>query len=142
MCSMQNVNMTVKGNKLLIEVDTSQELNVSATGKSMVVATTGGNVPAPNMPDVKIGLNVYKPTKQGTAAVIRDLKNVKFTVKGAKMIMEVDLTGDFGLSGSGKSVIVASSSGNTAVEGLAEIRVGLNVYKPVKPGQPIQTSLV
>lgn len=61
---MENVVMTVKGNKLTIEVDLSKEFGESSSGKSIVVATTAGNVAVPGREDVKIGINAYKPKKK------------------------------------------------------------------------------
>jgi hypothetical protein len=59
------------------------------------------------------------------------MKNVSFTVKGDKLHIEVDLSQDFGPSGSGKSIIVASTEGNQPI-GKDDIKIGLNVYKPNK----------
>jgi ABC-type uncharacterized transport system YnjBCD ATPase subunit len=59
------------------------------------------------------------------------MKNVSFTVKGDKLLIEVDLSKDFGPSGSGKSIIVASTEGNQPI-GKDDIKIGLNVYKPNK----------
>lgn len=56
---MKNVKMTVKDNKLLIEVDLSQEHGRSKSGKSIIIATTAGNQSVPDT-DAKIGLNVYR----------------------------------------------------------------------------------
>ena len=61
---MENVVMNVKGNKLTIEVDLSKEFGESSSGKSIVVATTAGNVAVPGREDVKIGINAYKPKKK------------------------------------------------------------------------------
>lgn len=58
--------------------------------------------------------------------------NAIFTVKDNKLIIEIDLTKEFGLSGSGKSTTVATTSGNVPVPGHENIKVGLNVYKPVR----------
>ena len=43
--------------------------------------------------------------------------NIKQTVKGNTLIMEVDLTQTSGLSKSGKNTIIASTNGNAEVEG-------------------------
>ena len=59
---MKNVNLTVNGDKLLIEVDLSKEFGTSSTGKSIVIASTEGNQPVDG-DGIKIGLNVYRPTK-------------------------------------------------------------------------------
>lgn len=57
---MVNMTMKVKGSILTIEVDLSQENGASASGKSIVIATTGGNQDVPGAEGVKIGLNIYK----------------------------------------------------------------------------------
>ena len=57
---MRNIELNVEHGKLLITVDLSQELGPSASGKSVMIATTEGNVDVPGAPDVKFGLNVYR----------------------------------------------------------------------------------
>lgn len=59
---MKNVKTTIEGSKLLIEVDLAQPGEVSKSGKSIVIASTEGNMPL-GQDDIKIGLNVYKPKK-------------------------------------------------------------------------------
>ncbi len=60
---MQNVNMAVKGNILTITIDLSQRNGRSASGKTINIASTHGNVAVPgSMKGETIGLNVY--TKQ------------------------------------------------------------------------------
>jgi hypothetical protein len=60
------------------------------------------------------------------------MKNVTMTVDGSQLIIVVDLNQEFGLSSSGKSIIVASTEGNIAVPDREEIKIGLNMYK-IKP---------
>lgn len=57
--------------------------------------------------------------------------NIEKKIEGNKLIIEVDLSQDFGASGSGKSIVVASTKGNKNV-GVDDIKFGLNVYKPNK----------
>ena len=57
---MKNVGMKVEHGTLVITVDLSTELGPSASGKSVMIATTEGNMDVPGAPDVKIGLNVYR----------------------------------------------------------------------------------
>ncbi len=57
---MKNVELSVAGPILTIKVDISKELGPSASGKSILVATTEGNVSIPGFDGAKIGLNVYK----------------------------------------------------------------------------------
>ena len=57
-------------------------------------------------------------------------QNVELQVKDGKLIITVDLAKTFGSSGSGKSVIIASTGGNVSVPGQEAVKVGLNVYRP------------
>ncbi len=57
---MKNVELKVEHGKLVITVDLSKELGPSASGKSVIIATTEGNVDVPGITDIKIGLNVYR----------------------------------------------------------------------------------
>lgn len=57
------------------------------------------------------------------------MKNVEFKVEDNTLVIKVDLKQEFGLSSSGKSMTIASTEGNVAVSG--DIKLGLNVYKPV-----------
>lgn len=56
--------MRLEGNTLLIAIDLSHTLGLSSTGKSEIVASTGGNVGVPGREEIKVGLNVYRPRKQ------------------------------------------------------------------------------
>lgn len=58
---MRNITMTVEGDTLTMKVDLSVAGTVSKTGKSMILASTGGNVPVDGRPEVKVGLNIYRP---------------------------------------------------------------------------------
>ena len=57
---MKNVEMQLKGDILTIRVDVTKEFGPSASGKTIIIATTEGNIPIPEKDDVKIGLNVYR----------------------------------------------------------------------------------
>jgi hypothetical protein len=57
---MKNVEMTVQGNILTIKVDLSKEYGPSSSGKTIIIASTEGNVSVPDRQEVKVGLNVYK----------------------------------------------------------------------------------
>ena len=61
------------------------------------------------------------------------MQNVKWEIKDHKLIIEIDLTKDFGPSKSGKTITIASTRGNQKVEGTDAI-IGLNVYKYPKSG--------
>ena len=56
---MKNVEMTVDGTMLTIKVDLSKEFGPSASGKTIIIASTEGNVTIPNREE-KVGLNVYR----------------------------------------------------------------------------------
>jgi hypothetical protein len=51
--------MTVEGTTLTIRVDLSKEFGPSASGKTIIIASTEGNVTIPNRAE-KVGLNVYR----------------------------------------------------------------------------------
>jgi len=57
---MKNVEMKVDGDILTIKVDVTKEFGPSASGKTIIIASTEGNIAIPDKEDVKIGLNVYK----------------------------------------------------------------------------------
>jgi len=52
--------MKLEGDILTIKVDVTKEFGPSASGKTIIIATTEGNIPIPEKEDVKIGLNIYK----------------------------------------------------------------------------------
>ena len=56
------------------------------------------------------------------------MKNVKMTVVKNMLTITVDLSKNLGPSVSGKSILIASTEGNTEVPGHEKIRLGLNVY--------------
>ncbi len=57
---MKNVEMKLEGGILTIKVDVTKEFGPSASGKTIIIASTEGNISIPEKEDVKIGLNVYK----------------------------------------------------------------------------------
>jgi hypothetical protein len=56
---MKNVEMTVEGTMLTIKVDLSKEFGPSSSGKTIIIASTEGNVTITNREE-KVGLNVYR----------------------------------------------------------------------------------
>lgn len=56
---MKNVQMAVEGNILTIKVDLSKEFGPSSSGKTIIIASTEGNVSVPDREE-KVGLNVYR----------------------------------------------------------------------------------
>ena len=58
---MKNIDMKVEGRILTIKIDLTKEHGESSSGKSILVATTEGNMSIPEAEDgMKIGINVYK----------------------------------------------------------------------------------
>ena len=58
---MENIEFQTNGDQLVIAIDLSHEVGESASGKSMIIATTRGNVQVPGYEEVTVGLNVYRP---------------------------------------------------------------------------------
>lgn len=56
---MKNVEMKIEGTTLTITVDLSKEFGPSASGKTIIIASTEGNVTIPDRQE-KVGLNVYR----------------------------------------------------------------------------------
>ena len=56
---MINAEFVVEGDMLTIRVDLSKEFGPSSSGKSIVIASTKGNVAIPGREE-KVGLNVYR----------------------------------------------------------------------------------
>jgi hypothetical protein len=56
---MKNVEMKIAGNILTITVDLTKEFGPSSSGKTIIIASTEGNVAIPER-DEKVGLNVYR----------------------------------------------------------------------------------
>jgi len=58
---MQNIKHEVKGNMLHIEVDLSKEIGLSQSGKSMLIATSGGGVAVSlEKVDTRFNISVYR----------------------------------------------------------------------------------
>lgn len=58
--------------------------------------------------------------------------NCKMIVKDSILTIKIDLKKEFGLSKSGKTIVVASTKGNKAIDD-SDCIIGLNVYKYPKP---------
>jgi len=56
----ENCEMSVREGILTITVNLNENLGLSKSQKSQVIATTRGNARVPGSDDVMIGLNVYK----------------------------------------------------------------------------------
>jgi hypothetical protein len=62
---MKNVEISVHDNILTIKVDLNKDYGRSSSGKTMIIATTEGNVSVPEQEHIKVGLNVYKKPNAG-----------------------------------------------------------------------------
>lgn len=56
---MKNVEMKVEGTILTIKVDLTKDFGPSTSGKTIIVASTEGNITIPDREE-KIGLNIYR----------------------------------------------------------------------------------
>lgn len=56
---MKNIQMTTKGDILTITVDLSKNFGPSASGKTIIIASTEGNQQVEGNPAI-VGLNVYR----------------------------------------------------------------------------------
>jgi hypothetical protein len=56
---MKNVEMRIDGDILTIKVDLTKEFGPSSSGKTIIIASTEGNVAVPDREE-RVGLNVYR----------------------------------------------------------------------------------
>ncbi len=56
------------------------------------------------------------------------MQNIAMEVNGNELIIRIDTSKRYGQSKSGKSVIVASTNGNTSIPENPEIKIGINCY--------------
>lgn len=59
----KNVEMSLKGNILTITCDISKQFGPSTSGKTLIIASTEGNVDVPGAEHVKAGINLYTKRK-------------------------------------------------------------------------------
>lgn len=59
---MQNIVMKREGSKLIIEIDLSKDFGPSASGKTVIIASTRGNAPVPEAEGTFIGINCFRYT--------------------------------------------------------------------------------
>lgn len=57
---MKNIAQKVTGSVLTITVDISKTFGASKTGKSIIIASTEGNISVDGHPEIKMGVNIYK----------------------------------------------------------------------------------
>ena len=59
------------------------------------------------------------------------MKNCDLKLVGNILTITIDISKDFGIEASGKSVIVASTEGYVPLPKKDDMKIGLNVYKKV-----------
>ncbi len=59
--------------------------------------------------------------------LLKEIKMLYATLEGLEK--KVDLSKEFGPPSSGKTIIIASTKGNVAIDGHDETKIGLNVYR-------------
>lgn len=57
---MRNIETVLSGTTLVIKIDVSQPGEASASGKSMVIASTEGNADVVQVPGLKLGINLFR----------------------------------------------------------------------------------
>jgi hypothetical protein len=56
------------------------------------------------------------------------MKNVEMTMEGKTLIIKIDTTKRLGKSASGKTEMIASTSGNVSIPENDNIKIGVNCY--------------
>ena len=57
---MQNCAMRRDGDKLIIEIDLTQDQGPSSSGKTIIIASTRGNAQVPDEDGTFIGINCFR----------------------------------------------------------------------------------
>ena len=57
------------------------------------------------------------------------MKNCVMKLNGDILTITVDISKEFGVSSSGKSIIIGSTEGNVSVPEKDDIKIGVNVYR-------------
>lgn len=60
------------------------------------------------------------------------MKNCEMKLNGNILTITVDISKEYGLSSSGKSLIISSTEGNVSIPDKEEVKIGLNIYKKPK----------
>lgn len=55
----KNIEAHLEDTTLVLRIDLAQRLGRSQSGKTVIIATTGGNQSLPEHPAIKLGLNLY-----------------------------------------------------------------------------------
>jgi len=57
---MKNIETSVDGDILTLKIDMSKDFGPSKSGKTIIIASSEGNIAIPGSEEVKMGLNIYK----------------------------------------------------------------------------------
>ncbi len=57
---MKNIKITETDKKLTLEIDLTKDFGPSASGKTLIIASTGPGIKLEKHSDVTLGLNLYK----------------------------------------------------------------------------------
>jgi hypothetical protein len=55
----ENIEARIENSTLIIRIDLKKRLRKSSSGKSTIIATTGGNIAIPGTDGAVLGLNLY-----------------------------------------------------------------------------------
>jgi len=127
-----NVYMDVEHPVVMLSIDLTKSGAASASGKSTTVASTFGNKSIGST-GVSLGLNAFRkhdltlPSDDEEFKAPEGLKNITMELRGSILKLSVDLSKDCGPSSTGKTTIVASTSGNKAI-GSTGVMLGLNMF--------------
>ncbi|EKF38534.1 hypothetical protein MOQ_001258 [Trypanosoma cruzi marinkellei] len=136
----KNILVALEESKLYIYCDLSQDLGTTSSGKSILIATTGGSKPL-GATNAFLGLNVFRNITEEpkltdeTTSKLHEMKIMGYycmwQVKGHTLCMMIDFENVWGkVATTGNSVLLASSGGNKAV-GKTGILCGLNCHVPL-----------
>lgn len=60
------------------------------------------------------------------------MKNCEMKLDGKILTITVDISKEYGVSSSGKSIIISSTEGNVSIPEKDDIKIGLNIYRKSK----------
>jgi hypothetical protein len=127
---MKNLVITKTKKGIEVEIDLSADAAPSSSGKTLVIASTGGNYRVPDS-ELFLGVNCYRYENPRPTSPVSDFNGVKATVAKGKLRVLVTPS-ELGPSASGKTVIMASTNGNKPVTD-SGVFLGLNCFKYASP---------
>lgn len=85
---MKNISLNIDGDTLTLKIDLSKDYGPSiSTGKTIIVATTSGNIPIPELEDYgfRLGLTLYRypgAIKKYVSQVPKAKKRKRLSLRG------------------------------------------------------------